>query len=222
MIQKHKVVVFDLDDTLYKEIDFLKSAFREIADYLSERFGINGIWPEMIQYFEEKKDVFQELINRYDLPIEKQFLIEMYRKHLPEIQLDNDTITVLDELKANPDISLGLITDGRLLSQMNTIKALRLDNYFEEESIIISGVWGCQKPDKYLFSLIEKLYPHCDYVYVGDNPEKDFITPNQRGWDTICLLDNGRNIHKQNFDIEVICQPRHKIVNIGELLNSVW
>ena len=26
-----KVVVFDLDDTLYKEIDFLNSAFKEIA-----------------------------------------------------------------------------------------------------------------------------------------------------------------------------------------------
>ena len=27
---KNKVIVFDLDDTLYKEIDFLKSAYLEI------------------------------------------------------------------------------------------------------------------------------------------------------------------------------------------------
>lgn len=221
MMQKHKVVVFDLDDTLYKEIDFLKSAFREIADFINGRFGINGLWPEMIRYFEEKKDVFQELINRYNLPIEKQFLIEMYRKHMPEIQLDNETIIVLEVLKSNPDISLGLITDGRLLSQMNTIKALGLDNYIEESSIVISGVWGCQKPDEYLFSLIEKLYPHCNYAYVGDNPEKDFITPNLRGWDTICLLDNGKNIHKQNFDIDFIYLPKHKIINLGDLLNVI-
>jgi len=31
MIIKDTVVVFDLDDTLYKEIDFLKSAYKEVA-----------------------------------------------------------------------------------------------------------------------------------------------------------------------------------------------
>lgn len=28
-----RVICFDLDDTLYKEIDYLKSAYREIAEY---------------------------------------------------------------------------------------------------------------------------------------------------------------------------------------------
>ena len=32
------VVIFDLDDTLYQEIDFLKSAFKEISDILSTEF----------------------------------------------------------------------------------------------------------------------------------------------------------------------------------------
>ena len=31
-----KVVCFDLDDTLYKEIDYLKSAYREIASYAAD------------------------------------------------------------------------------------------------------------------------------------------------------------------------------------------
>ena len=217
----HKVVVFDLDDTLYKEIDFLKSAFREIADYLSNQSGIHGLWPEMVQYFEEKKDVFQEVIDLYELTVEKQFLIEMYRKHIPEIQLDDDTIVVLEALKANPDISIGLITDGRLLSQMNTIKALGLDNYIEEDNIIISGAWGHQKPDEFLFSLIEKRYPDCEYMYVGDNPEKDFIAPNLHGWETVCLFDDGRNIHKQNFSIPADNLPQYTINDIKELLDLI-
>ena len=37
----NKVVVFDLDDTLYKEIDFLKSAYKEIATSIGN--------PELIQ-----------------------------------------------------------------------------------------------------------------------------------------------------------------------------
>ena len=34
MTPKNKIVVFDLDDTLYKEEEFLKSAFLEIAHRL--------------------------------------------------------------------------------------------------------------------------------------------------------------------------------------------
>ena len=221
MINKLKVVVFDLDDTLYKEIDFLKSAFREIADYLRDQYGIIELLPEMLRYFEEKKDVFQELINLYRIPIEKQFLIDMYRNHFPQIQLDDDTTFVLDRLKSNPDILLGLITDGRLISQMNTIKALGLDQYIKEESIIISGFWQRQKPDEFLYSLIEEQYPNCCYMYVGDNIEKDFFAPNQKGWETVCLLDNGRNIHKQDFNLDASYLPKRKISNIRELLSIV-
>ena len=31
-----RLICFDLDDTLYKEIDYLKSAYREIAGYAAE------------------------------------------------------------------------------------------------------------------------------------------------------------------------------------------
>ena len=48
MMPKHKVVVFDLDDTLYKEIDFLKSAYREISDFLCKAYGVKGLFEKML------------------------------------------------------------------------------------------------------------------------------------------------------------------------------
>ena len=36
-----KVVVFDLDDTLYKEIEFVKNGFNSVSDYLSKKFKLN-------------------------------------------------------------------------------------------------------------------------------------------------------------------------------------
>ena len=33
---------------------------------------------------------------------------------------------------------------------------------------------------------------------MGDNLKKDFLTPNRLGWQTVCLRDDGRNIHKQD------------------------
>ncbi|HEX2953991.1 MAG TPA: HAD family hydrolase, partial [Bacillota bacterium] len=34
------VLVFDLDDTLYEELTFVKSGFRAVAGFLQERYGI--------------------------------------------------------------------------------------------------------------------------------------------------------------------------------------
>ncbi len=64
--------------------------------------------------------------------------------------------------------------------------------------------------------------PAAEYVYVGDNPKKDFIAPNSLGWLTIGLRDDGRNIHKQdlsNLDPEQL--PSLWIESLEELLTHV-
>lgn len=220
MTQKHKVVVFDLDDTLYKEIDFLKSAYQEIADFFKDKYDIYGLWSEMLRYYHEGKNVFQEVIDFYKRPVDKEFLLNMYRNHIPKIALDDDTKQVLDTLK-NSHFGLGIITDGRTVSQMNKIKALGLDQYFVDERIVISETWGHHKIDGFGYGLMEELFPDSDYVYVGDNPEKDFVAANQRGWDTVCLLDDGRNIHKQDFSLAQEYLPKYKIRKMGELVGLI-
>jgi putative hydrolase of the HAD superfamily len=220
MTQKHKVVVFDLDDTLYKEIDFLKSAYQEIADFFRDQYGIYGLWGEMLRYYGENKDVFQEVIDFYKRPVDKDMLLKMYRNHKPHISLDDDTRVVLEELKAK-GYGMGIITDGRSNSQINKIDALRLDMYFDEGHIFISEVWGYEKIDGVAYKMIEKLFPNSEYVYVGDNPKKDFVAANERGWKTVCLLDNGRNIHKQDFLMSEKYLPKYKIKNIKELIPLV-
>ena len=59
---RNKVFVFDLDDTLYKEIDFLRSAYREIADWVEVEFSQTDIYPFMIKAYESKMDVFSLMI----------------------------------------------------------------------------------------------------------------------------------------------------------------
>ena len=43
-------VVFDLDDTLYKEIDFVKSAYNYVNTYINNRYKIDFIsdFPEIL------------------------------------------------------------------------------------------------------------------------------------------------------------------------------
>ena len=217
-----KVVVFDLDDTLYKEIDFLKSAYHEIADWFRDEYGIYGLWSEMLRYYREKKDVFQEVIDFYKRPVDKQYLLDMYRNHQPNIQLDDNTKYVLDYLKNDKRYEIAIITDGRSLTQRNKAKALNLYHYLEEEvDMLVSEEHGHEKPDCYAYDMVEAFFPECEYVYVGDNPKKDFAAPNSLLWDTVCLLDDGRNIHKQDFVVDDVYLPKHKISNIKELIEII-
>ena len=41
ILETNNVVVFDLDDTLYKEIDFVKSAYIYINSYINSRYNLD-------------------------------------------------------------------------------------------------------------------------------------------------------------------------------------
>ena len=59
------------------------------------------------------------------------------------------------------------------------------------------------------------------YYYIGDNTKKDFIAPNKLGWETICLRDNGLNIHQQNFNLDSSFLPKYMINNLAEIVKIV-
>jgi putative hydrolase of the HAD superfamily len=56
-----------------------------------------------------------------------------------------------------------------------------------------------------------------NYIYIADNPKKDFITPNKLGWTSICLLDKGQNVHSQNFDLPKVFLPQFFINSFQEI-----
>jgi putative hydrolase of the HAD superfamily len=187
-----KVVCFDLDDTLYKEIDYLTSAYGEIAASV----GHPELVPQMVKWYRTGENVFQKL-NQFlciDTPIET--FLKIYREHYPTITLSDGVEKTLNELRQR-GVVLGLITDGRSVGQRNKIKALELNRWFDDENIIISEEFGSEKTDEKNFKYFEQKYPEHSFVYVGDNPKKDFIVPNLLGWQTIMLKDDGRNIHLQ-------------------------
>jgi putative hydrolase of the HAD superfamily len=56
-----------------------------------------------------------------------------------------------------------------------------------------------------------------NYIYIADNPNKDFVTPNKLGWSSICVLDRGQNIHVQNFDLPKDFLPQFFINSFQEI-----
>jgi putative hydrolase of the HAD superfamily len=203
MTQKSRVVVFDLDDTLYKEQDYLLSAYREIAERIGDRVtrkqGVqeDRIFDQMLRWRQEGENVFQCLIDTYGLDMTVDDQLAVYRSHVPAIRLDEETKHLLDYLHRIAVI--GLITDGRSLTQRHKIEALGLSAYMDEENILISEETGHEKPSEVPYRHFMTHYPACTYYYVGDNPAKDFSASDRLGWTSICLLDDGRNIHPQEL-----------------------
>ena len=217
----NKIIIFDLDDTLYKEIDYLKSAYQEIASrvypaLISDFKDENEVYYWMITNYQSGINVFDELIH-YSIPYDKQELLRIYREHKPTIVLSEGAIEVLEALKKKGYI-LGLITDGRSLTQRNKIEALGLGEYVEPTLVLISEETGFGKPSLESYRYVMQRYPESEYVYVGDNPKKDFYAPNQLGWMTICLKNEGRNIHRQE-EVEEAYRAQVTVNNLKELMN---
>lgn len=216
-----RVICFDLDDTLYKEIDYLKSAYREIAEYAaghcegcSDCVGILAIkaYNRMLDAYREGLNAFEELNKFLGLELPISDFLYIYRTHKPKIALTEDVEQTLDALKAE-GVRIGLITDGRSVQQRNKIEALGLSQWIDEKDMVISEEFGNEKPALANYEFFMKRYPECyDFIYVGDNLKKDFIAPNHLGWMTICLKDDGRNIHRQEVDdIEEGMSPKRWI-----------
>lgn len=208
-------VVFDLDDTLYKEIDFLKSAYRVISSRLENtHIAQVALYDHMIVLFEQNHDVLGDIQNQYG--VSKSTLLDWYRTHTPKIELSPSARVLMEQLREK-GVKMGLITDGRGVTQRAKIEALGLYGYIDKDDIIVSEEFGTQKPAKENYEYFILKYPNHKYVYIGDNVSKDFIAPNSLRWQTIGLKDNGYNIH-QNKPISPTYNPSIWVDDLVDIL----
>lgn len=207
------VVVFDLDDTLYPEVDFVRSAYQHIARTVAPR-AADELAEWMWRGFCNGEDVFGGLVQRERLSLDVPALVALYRYHAPSIRLAPGALARLSELKA-AGARLGVITDGRTVTQSNKLAALGVLPLLD--MLVISEAFGSEKPSPANYEVFERAYPGARYYYVGDNFAKDFIVPNRLGWQTIGLVDAGHNIHPQAGDWPEGHLPRARITSFDDL-----
>ncbi len=182
------IIVFDLDDTLYAERDFAISGFKACERWLEEKHGVGGVVAEMTRLLDDGHmrqlfvDVLKDRVpDATDAHLEA--FIDVYRLHEPDIALYPDAAWALDHF--GRDGPLGLITDGQHEVQSSKVRALRIADRFGH--IVYTGALGGRafsKPHPLSYERMEAAIgvPGRQFVYVGDNPAKDFVTPNERGW----------------------------------------
>lgn len=217
-------LVFDIDDTLYDEIDYVRSGFAHIAR-IAARPDVNASTLErwLYQALEAgvRGDTFDQMLIAFPsvaMHHRTSRLIEEYRSHPPKIHLDPAVALVLDELLGR-GLRLGVLSDGQPHSQRAKVVALELARWFDP--IILTGSLGPThaKPATTGFEAIARAwaFPAEALGYVADNPEKDFAGPRRLGWATI-RLRHGRQLRCDLEPVAARFSPDLQIGSLRELL----
>lgn len=185
-----RVIVLDLDDTLYLERDYQLSGFAAAGLHLAATRAIDGLEIVAARLFREgvRLRVYDEALEAMeirDATLVRE-LVEVHRGHRPAISLLPDAGRFLERARLQ-GLELALLSDGLLVAQRNKVAALRLEHVLDP--IVLTDVWGRErwKPSEHGFREIMSALGGAPsgYVYVADNPAKDFLAPNRLGWGTI-------------------------------------
>jgi len=212
------VVVFDLDDTLISELEYQRSGITAVETAIASIYGIP--FDGRIQHALERgvKDIWGWACEQLSLPLEvKTSFLWLYRLHRPVISLAPGVRAALDILfgsKAN----LAILSDGRSVTQRLKLTAVGLDSI----PLFVSEDYRSTKPNAERFVAIEKRWPGCRYVYVADNPAKDFLAPNARGWLTLGANWIEDTVH--GLELSPLCaasRPRYWLSDPIEVIHQI-
>lgn len=197
-----KAIVFDLDDTLYRqEVPFVAAIklvfpqlieeeltplfklFRTISDHLYKQSRQED-GPSMLEVNHLR--LSKALEAYYGLKVTEGLtsLFEReYTQQLTQICLSPPLKTILQQLTKN--YRLGIITNGYTQRQETKLSSLKLSEIIPKENILISEKVGLEKPDHLIFELMAQrfaLHETKSLLYIGDHYKNDVIGAKQAGW----------------------------------------
>ena len=189
-------VAFDLDDTLYDEIEYCKSGFAAVSKFLAdlpEAPAAERIFAAVWKQFTAGNHTrtFNAALDNLGISYDDKLIgsaVKVYRNHVPKITLPQDSRDVLCQLSTK--YTLALLTDGFLPAQQLKVRALGIEKYFK--CVVYTEQIGrnCWKPSPAGFEkLMQTLNATPENTaYVADDEKKDFIAPNKLGFLTIQIV----------------------------------
>lgn len=182
--------VFDIDDTLYLERDYVRSGLQAVARWVEHNLGVNDFFEDAWGAFERgvRGRIFDLVLGGRGIQASAEVidtLVEVYRTHRPAIELLADARACLEVMGTRFD--LAIVTDGPLESQRAKVQALGTDRWVGTTVFTAELGEGFTKPHARAFQLVEAANgwkgERC--TYVADNPAKDFAGPKSLGWRTV-------------------------------------
>lgn len=173
-----RALLFDLDDTLYRERDFLVSGFRAVADVLSAGSGRSSeeIHAAMVLTLdnEGRRRVLPAVLETFpESGFQIADLVDVYRGHVPSIRLFDGYAELLHELRAT--YRLGIVTDGSPGVQRAKCAALGLVGAVDHILCTWENGQSMEKPHPLPFQqmLARLQVESSEALFIGDSLEKD-------------------------------------------------
>jgi putative hydrolase of the HAD superfamily len=228
-----KVVLFDLDNTLYDYDKVHKIALAAVYKTLKSQIKMSKKKFERL-YKISKEEIhkelsgtasahnrilyFQRLIEKTHKTVNPQVTLKLYDSYwntlIRHMALSKGVLTTLRELKKR-NFMIGIVSDMTTQIQLRKIKKLKITNYIDY--LVTSEEAGSEKPHAIMFLLALNKFdvkPE-EAVMVGDNSINDVEGANSVGLDTI-LIKQGKLARETKDDYK---KPNYTIKKIPELLN---
>lgn len=201
-----KAVLFDLDGTLLNRDASVKAFIDNQYDRLKNWVGHVPKEQYMTRFIELDKrgyvwkdKVYQQLTQEFSIStITWEALLQDYIREFQFHCIPFDQLLqMLEDLKSK-NMLLGMITNGYGQFQMDNIKALGIENYFD---VILVSEWeGIKKPDPEIFKrALRKLDVSPKHsIFIGDHPENDVKAAQNIGMKGIWKTDS----QWTNFDAD--------------------
>lgn len=230
MISK-KLIIFDLDDTIYPEYMYNLSCYKEAACVFYKDYEVD-IYENIKKNFLDRKfkNLFSLAIENTGLDVDEGYifnkLVKTYRNHRPSLSTYTSFEEVIKKLKNK--YYLAVITDGNKSIQRGKIKSLKIEKYFD--FILCSDELGAGicKPMALPYDVVVNHFNvnYNDCIYIGDNVKKDFIYPKKAGMHSIHFentLENDILIYKDLTGVEADykCYTYNEVLDVIQKIFTV-
>lgn len=224
-----KAALFDLDGTLLNRDESVKMFINSQYDRLNKQLGHIPKEKYMTRFIELdsrgyvwKDKVYQQLVDEFNIvKITSDELLQDYISEFKNNCVPFPNLTqMLLELKSR-NILLGMITNGYGQFQMDNIKALGIERFFD--AILISEWEGIKKPDPQIFKRALdqlKVSPNA-CLFVGDHPDNDVKAAQNVGMIGIWKKDFQCNNVEADFIVDDLAELPLIIENIKQQINEI-
>ena len=194
-MKRPAAILFDLDDTLYPERQFVDGGFAAVARFvaaLTDRSSPDELTRRLIALHDQqgRGRLFDTLLAEIGLPIDRDLVLACvltYRTHEPSLLPFPGVVDALRRIRA-AGIRTGLVSDGHAATQHRKLTALP-DVEDLLDVVVMTDDLGDEhaKPSKMPFLVAARLLgiAPADAVYVANDSRKDFLGARGAGLRTI-------------------------------------
>jgi putative hydrolase of the HAD superfamily len=220
----NRAVIFDLDETLYRERRFALSGYDAVSAYAHSRLGLprGDVFCALSRAHRQgqRQRALQVLCDQYHLShgMVREF-VDIIRAHVPRLRLPRITGATLRGLRSSWKV--GVLTNGLPGVQARKVKALGLADHVDDIVYAEEHGDGGGKPDPEPFLVAARrlgVEPgRC--IFVGDDPLRDIAGSRNVGMRAVRLDRRRGHLGGEEIRADMVVRALSEVPNA---VRALW